>query len=327
MIKKRIVGTELVVSEVVFGTVDLGTRFTQEESFRFLDAYIDMGGNFIDTATFYGNWFPHLERSICEKYVGRWLKTRADKADIIIASKCSHPKSRAEMHVHRLHGDDIRSDIEDTLRNLGTETVDMYYLLRDDETYPAEKIILTLNEEIKKGKIRAIGCSNWRPHRIAKANQFARENGLKGFSANQMMWSLALPNWDIIPDPTLKSMDEECMDFHIQNQNEIAALPYSCMANGYFHKIGEGVEHIHPKASHRFVSNENFRRYQNVLKLSAETGYTVSQIVMGYIMSQPVQTFPIIGFDSVEQLADTIAASDTRLTPEQISFITNTKMI
>jgi aryl-alcohol dehydrogenase-like predicted oxidoreductase len=326
MIRKRITGTDLLVSEVVLGTVDLGTRFDQKESFRMFDAYVEAGGNFIDTATFYGNWFPDLERSVCEKTVGRWLKAHG-KRDVIIASKCSHPVSRARMDLHRLHPEDIRSDLEDTLRNLGTDCVDLYYLLRDDESYPVERVILTLNEEIQKGKIRYIGASNWKPHRIARANEFAYENGLQGFSANQMMWSLALPNWDIIPDPTLVAMDEEGLDFHIQNQKEIAAVPYSCMANGYFHKIGEGVEHLHPKAGHRFVSRENYGRYERVCKLCKETGLTVSQVVMGFIMSQPVQTFPIIGFDDEGQIRDSIAASDTRLTREQIRFLTDGKRL
>ena len=326
MIRKRIAGTDLTVSEVVFGTVDLGTRFDEKESFGFMDAYYEAGGNFIDTATFYGNWFPDLDRSICEKMVGKWLVARG-KRDVIVASKCSHPVSRARMDLHRLHPEDIRSDLEDTLRNLHTDCVDLYYLLRDDERYPVEKVIITLNEEIKKGKIRYIGASNWKPYRIARANEFAAENGLQGFSANQMMWALAVPNWDIIPDPTLVAMDEEGLDYHIAHQREIASVPYSCMANGYFHKIGEGVDHLHPKAGHRFVSRENYQRYQRVLQLSAATGYTISQIVMGYIMSQPVQTFPIIVFDNAEQIIDSIEASDTRLTPEQLRFLTDGKRL
>jgi aryl-alcohol dehydrogenase-like predicted oxidoreductase len=326
MIRKRIVSTELIVSEVVFGTVDLGVRFSEEDSFCFLDAYADMGGNFIDTANFYGNWIPGLEISVCEKIVGRWLKSRG-RRDIIVASKCAHPPDRQHMNIHRLHGKDIREDLENTLRNLHTSTVDLYYLLRDDESYPVENVIITLNEEIKKGKIRYIGASNWRPCRIKRANEFAMENGLQGFSANQMMWSLALPNWDIIPDPTLQAMDEECLDFHIENHYTIAAVPYSCMANGYFHKIGEGFDALHPKAKHRFVSLENYRRCGRLLEFSAKSGYSVSRIVMGYIMSQPIQTFPIIGFDSIDQLRDSIESASTRLTPEQISFLTGGRRI
>jgi aryl-alcohol dehydrogenase-like predicted oxidoreductase len=321
-----IANTDLRVSEVVFGTVDLGTRFSETESFRFLDAYVDMGGNFIDTATFYGNWISSLEKSICEKIVGRWYKSRR-KNDVIIASKCAHPPDRQHMDIHRLHPKDIREDLENTLSNLHADAIDLYYLLRDDEGYGVENIIITLNEEIQKGNIRYIGASNWRPYRIKRANDFAQENGLQGFSANQMMWSLALPNWDIIPDHTLKAMDEECLDFHIKNHIAIAAVPYSCMANGYFHKISEGVSALHPKAQHRFVSLENYRRYQRVMDLGVKTGYSISQIVMGYIMSQPIQTFPIIGFDSEEQLKDSVDAASIRLTPEQISFLTNGKGI
>lgn len=326
MIRKRITGTDLRVSEVVLGTVDLGTRFDQAESFRLMDAYVEAGGNFIDTATFYGNWFPELERSTCEKTVGRWLKARG-RGDVIVASKCAHPVSRERMDLHRLYPEAIRADLEDTLRNLGTDCVDLYYLLRDDERYPVERVILTLNEEIQKGKIRYIGASNWKPYRIARANEFAYENGLQGFYANQMMWSLAVPNWDIIPDPTLVAMDEEGLDFHIKNQKEIAAVPYSCMANGYFHKIEEGVAQLHPKAGHRFVSRENYRRFERVKTLCQKTGLSISQVVMGYIMSQPVQTFPIIGFDDEKQILDSIEASETRLTPEQIQFLTGGKRL
>lgn len=324
MVRKQMQGTDLAVSEVVFGTVDTGTRFNQEESFRFMDAYREMGGNFIDTATFYGNWFEDTERSVCEKTVGRWLKSRG-KGDVIVASKCAHPPDRKHMDIHRLHPEDIRSDLEDTLRNLGVDAVDLYYLLRDDESYPCENVIATLNEEIKKGKIRHIGASNWKPCRIERANKFAAENGMAGFCCNQMMWTLALPNWDIIPDPTLEAMDEECLDFHLRSG--VAVVPYSCMANGYFHKIGEGVEALHPKAGHRFVSEENYMRYMRLMLLSKQTGLTTSQIVMGYIMSQSMPTFPVIGFDTVEQLKDTIDAADTRLSQEQLMFLTGGKRI
>lgn len=312
-------GTSLNVSVLCLGTAEFGAAIPRVDAFGLLDAYTGAGGNFIDTARVYADWRPG-ERSIGEKTIGAWLRQRHGRDRLIIATKGAHP-DLAKMNVPRLAPRDIAADIEASLGNLGVDALDLWYLHRDDEARPAGEIIETLNTQVAAGRIRHFGCSNWRTERIAAAQAFAQAHGLQGFSANQMMWSLASADTKALGDPTLVTMDNRMARLHTETQ--LAAAPYTSQAHGFFHKLASGA--ITSASAFRggvYAGALNRSRYARLRELRARTGLSLTQLVLGYLMAQPFPTAPVIGPATIAQLMDSMTAADVTLSAADAAFLT-----
>ncbi len=311
-------GTTLTVSALCLGTAEFGANISRADAFGLLDAYTAAGGNFIDTAKVYADWRPGA-RSIGEKTIGAWLRQRHGRDRLIIATKGAHP-DLARMNVPRLAPRDISADIEASLRNLGADGLDLWYLHRDDETRPVGEIIETLNAQVAAGWIRHFGCSNWRTERIAEAQAYAQAHGLQGFSVNQMLWSLAVANPKALGDPTLVAMDSAMARLHAETG--LAAVPYTSQAHGFFHKLASGA--ITSAAAFRggvYAGALNRTRYARLLELRARTGLSLTQLVLGYLIAQPFPTVPVIGPASIVQLMDSLTAADMTLSAGDVAFL------
>jgi aryl-alcohol dehydrogenase-like predicted oxidoreductase len=267
MIYRNIKGTDLNASCICLGTADFGGNVGKEESFRLLDAFSDMGGNFIDTAHVYGNWIPG-ERSTSEKMLGMWLKERKVRGKLIIATKGAHPEL-SSMHIPRMSPAEIQTDLNESLEYLGVDSIDLYWLHRDDPNRPVGEILETLNEQVRKGKIRYFGCSNWKTSRLKEAMEYASKHGLKGFAARQNQWSLAKVNPGVIKDPTVRQMDEEAVEYH--KQTGLAAVPYTSQARGYFTRMARGEEaKIKDWVKATYCNAENDLRLERVKRVAKD---------------------------------------------------------
>ncbi len=136
------------------------------------------------------------------------------------------------MHIPRLSPHDIVADLDESLHCLQTESIELYWLYRDDPERPVADILETLNSPVTQGKIRYFGCSNWRVERIEEAIHYATEHGLTGFVGNQGMWSFAVPN--PIEDSRIAPMDDQTLDFH--RETGLAIVAYTSQAHGFFSK-------------------------------------------------------------------------------------------
>jgi aryl-alcohol dehydrogenase-like predicted oxidoreductase len=314
----RLPGTELTPAAISLGSTHVGSRIDRDTSFRLFDVYLEAGGNFIDTANVYGDWLPG-ERSISEKTVGAWLRSRKARDKVILATKGAHPELET-MHIPRMSRAEIVQDLNESLESLQTDVVDLYWLHRDDPQRPVGDILETLNEQVKAGKIRYFGCSNWRTERIRTARAYASEHGLHGFVANQTMWSLAAVDLAGIKDKTMVAMDEEMVRYH--RQAGLPAVAYSSQANGLFHKMAQGTwDRMDPGVRGMYQVEANRRRLERIQRLAADTGLSVTQIVLGYLQSQPFVTIPIVGSRTVEQLFDSLQAAGVTLTPDQVRYL------
>jgi aryl-alcohol dehydrogenase-like predicted oxidoreductase len=315
MIYTTLPGTDLRVSSLCLGTADFGSTIDELTAFRMLDFFLDSGGNFIDTAKIYADWLPG-ERSVSEKTIGRWLRQSGKRHRVLLATKGANPHLET-MLTPRLSRAEILSDLDASLRHLGVEVIDLYWLHRDDPARPVEEILETLNEAVRRGKIRAFGCSNWSVERIHAAHEAASAHALMPFVADQMFWNLAVVEASSMGDPTLVAMDEPLYRYH--RETGLAAIPYSSQANGFFHKMAQGqVDALTPLHREMYLHAENLARFQRADRLSRETGLTMTQIILGYLLSQPFPTVPIIGPRTPDQLADSLSAAEIRLAPEQI---------
>jgi aryl-alcohol dehydrogenase-like predicted oxidoreductase len=314
----RLPNTTLDVSSLCLGTSEFGSQVDRATAFQLLDEFVAAGGNFIDTANVYGDWVPGTKSS-SEKMIGAWLAERGQRDKIVIATKGAHPLL-ASMDVPRCAPHEIVHDIEQSLRHLKTDVIDLFWMHRDDPTRPAGEIIETLAAQVQTGKIRSYGCSNWRVERIAAANAYAAARGLPGFVADQMLWNAARLDNAALPDKTMVAMDEALYRYH--EETGLAAIPYSSQAHGLLHKMAAGNSAA-IRASHNAIYPPvaNQRRALALQTLAEELDVSFTAIVLGYLQSQPFVTVPIIGVRTLPHLHDSLAGDGVWLDEEQRDLI------
>ena len=310
--------TDLRVSEICLGAGPLGGDLNRSDSFALLDAFVEQGGNFIDTAHVYSDWIPG-EKSRSEKLIGAWRHERSHGSKLVIGTKGAHPLLES-MLTPRLSPQEIVTDLDESLTFLQMATIDLYWLHRDDISRPVAEIVDTLNAQVKAGKIRYFGASNWSADRLREAQDYAAHSGQQAFSANQPLWNLAVIDHAAMPDKTMVAMDASLINFHRANQ--LAAVPYTSQANGLFDRIAKGTwDKLGPAAQRTYPEAANRARYERIRQVAAQTGKTINQIVLAYLINQPFVTVPIIGTKRLDQLTDSLQAAGVILTPEQLQFL------
>jgi aryl-alcohol dehydrogenase-like predicted oxidoreductase len=309
---------DLHPASICLGTADLGSSVNKKESYAILDAYLDLGGNFLDTAKVYADWLPG-ERSISEKLLGEWMHQRRNRQRIVLATKGAHP-DLATMHLPRMTRAEIEADLHASLRHLQSEVIDLYWLHRDDPARPVEDILTTLNDAVRAGKIRYFGCSNWRVARLREANEYAATHGLHGFSANQPLWNMAVIDAQALGDPTIVTMDNDMWKYHRETQ--LPAIPFSAGANGLFQKLEKGAyRSLDPILQQVYGSPANLIRFERALQLASRHNLTITQVVLGFLRSQPFPVHPIVGPKTITQLRDCMTATGVQLEEPEISYM------
>lgn len=313
--------TSLQVSSLCLGTADFGAGVSEELSFRLLDQFAEAGGNFLDTAAIYADWTPAGKGS-SERMLGKWVRTRGNRKDIVLATKGGHPELKS-MTFPRLKRPNVHADLNDSLRNFNVETIDLYYLHRDNPNQPVEEILDYLEGFVSAGKIRYYAFSNWTLDRAEEARQVAGENGYRGFIANQPLWSLAQPDMTKT-DSTLVAMDEPTREWH--TAHGIAAIPYSSQANGYFSKLADDETRISAGQRKMYDSELNHHRFEVLQSIRQQTGLSVTQVVLGYLLGQPFPVVPVVGCKTEAHLSDSLSAAEVHLTTEQVQALTDGKV-
>ncbi len=315
-------GTDLELSLISLGTVPLGGDVDEQQAFRLLDTYAELGGNFVDTAAVYSDWLGQGNR-VAETRIGRWLQSRGMADQMIVATKGAHPRLET-MGRPRLSRQDILDDARRSRERLTVETIPLYYLHRDDPNRDVAEIVEALAELVDEGVVRYVACSNWRLDRIRRAMTFAAERRLPTFVANQMRWSLARINPESQSDPTLVEMDPQMHRYHTETQ--LAAVPYSSQAQGFFSgDYGPDIPEPATKGGHKIVSyyysEINFHRLRRVNLMADMLGRPSTHIALAWLLSQPFAVFPIIGTSRIDHLRQSCAAASLRLTPAQVAWI------
>ena len=311
--RQRLPQTDLEISALCYGTGMFGSSTTEEDADRLFTLFRDAGGNFFDTAHCYGFWSP-AGTGASERVLGTLIRRHRCRDHVVIATKGGHPavepdypRPDAFLSPEVVHG-----DIEDSLRNLRVETLDLYYLHRDDTRVPVGEIIEMLNAEIAAGRLRSLGASNWSIQRIAEANAYADAHRLHGFVASQPQWNLSRTNLVTTDDPTMRSMTPEDLRWHRARQ--FPAIPYSSTACGYFATGGvSGAESFDNP-----ISRGRLARAQT---LAAELGRTPNQIALAYLHVQEFPVIPIAGASKPAHLQDALAATTLTLTGAQRDWL------
>jgi len=302
----------LEISQLAVGHGNIGHPDQGKFSRWYLDEYFAAGGNCIDTARLYGD-------GTCERPVGEYIK-KYPRDKVVVITKCAHYDYHVHPIVHRLAPDDIRFDINTSLAELDVDYIDVMFLHRDDIRRPVEEIMSTLHEFVKAGKVRMLGASNWTAGRIKEANDFANTNGLTPFSVSQIQYSLAVTTPGVTDDLSHVIMDN--IEYHWYKDNNFPVMCWSATGHGFFSKLANGEEQREWVRKRYNWTQENYRRFERIKKLSEELNVPVGTLAVSYLMSdEDVPTIPIVGFSSAEQFEETMLALNVHLTREQRRFL------
>lgn len=312
--------TTLTLPSLAFGTASFDNPSDKSDYKSFLSRYCELGGDCIDTARAYCGWKEDAD-GLSEETIGEWLeeKGKSFRDSITLVTKGGHPRYE-DMLVSRMSEEEIRSDIEASLKALKTDYVDIYYLHRDDQTIPVEEIMPILHKLVLEGKTRTVGASNWTTGRIEKANRFARENGLTPFIVSQINYSLAHLSRGSLGDMTQVCMDTE--QFAWYRKNDFPVMAFSPQAKGFFSKMISG-EAMPTAFEHSYISTANLARLAKVKELSGKTGLSPAAIVLGYLNSQPIKVSSVFGVTKLYQLDDSMTAADVVFDDKTMAFLDN----
>lgn len=304
----RLGRTGLKVSRLCLGTMTFGLQIDEAAALAILDRSADAGVTFIDTADVYplGGGVELAGRT--EEIVGRWLKGRRDQ--FVVATKAfgrtgPRPWDAGNSRRH------IMDAVDESLRRLGTDYIDLYQLHQDDPETPLDETLEALNDLVSAGKVRYIGCSNFLAYRLARAIGRSEALGIARFESVQPRYNLLFREFE-------RELFPLCLE------EKIGVIPYNPLAGGMLsgkHDAtkppGEGTRFTIPNAGpmyqERYWHQNVFEAVNAFVQVARDAGLKPATLAIAWVLSNPAITAPIIGASRADQLDDTLAALDVTL--------------
>jgi aryl-alcohol dehydrogenase-like predicted oxidoreductase len=297
--------TGLKVAPICLGGNVFGWTADEATSFRVLDAYLDAGGNFIDTANTYSRFAPGNKGGESETILGRWMQTRGTRDRVVIATKAGGQMGPGpnESGTSRAH---LMAAVEASLRRLQTDYIDLYQIHFDSPETPLEETLRTLDDLVRQGKVRYIGASNFLAWRLTKALWVSDKHGYVRFDSLQPLYNL------IDRDGFERELLALCRD------QEIGVIPYSSLASGFLSGKYRRDHELPttPRAAgvqRRYLNERGFAVLDAVDAVAAQTGATPAQVAIAWLLHRPAITAPIVSATSTEQLGELLGALDVSL--------------
>jgi aryl-alcohol dehydrogenase-like predicted oxidoreductase len=306
--------TGLKVSRICLGTMNFGWSADEPTSQQIMDAAFDAGINFFDTADIYSNWSPGNPGGVSEEIIGRWLKTK-NRREVIIATKV-RGRMWAGVNGEGLSRHHIIHAVEDSLRRLQTNYIDLYQMHWYDKETPIEETLRALDDLVSAGKVRYIGISNYPAWRIMQALWISDVHNLVRFESLQ-------PHYSMFHRKEYEAeMAEVCQTY------EIGVIPYSPLAAGFATgKYQRGAQQVDSTRSEsglirRLIDSVQAYDAMDIAREIARThSVPVAQIALAWMLAKPAITAPIIGARSVDQLNELIGAPDVKLSADEIKHL------
>lgn len=308
-------GVTTPAAVVCLGVSEFGTRFDEAASFALLDRFAEHGGNFYDSAHVYADWVPG-GAGASERTLGNWLRSRGVRSRSVVATKGGHPRLET-MGVSRLRPEDLARDIEESLARLRTDAIDLYYVHRDDPAIPVGEIMDALEQERGRGRLRAVGASNWTTPRLQAAADYTAAKGTPSFVASQIAWSLARTNGasDTVGAGHAVAMDDAGYAYYARHA--VPVIPYTSQAGGFFaHPYDEGERRY--AAYHGAANGRSWNRVQ---ELAEVVGISPNCVALAYLLNDPVCGAVVVGAHTPEQIRDSCQASGVVLDPARRAIL------
>ncbi len=312
MTLRRLGSTDLKIAPLVLGGNVFGWTADRAASFAVLDAFVDGGGTMIDTADVYSAWVDGHRGGESETMIGEWLRTSGKRDKVQIATKVGMlPGEGGE----KLAPARIAAACEASLRRLGTDHIDLYYAHQDDDAVPQEAVLAAFGSLIDAGKIRVLGASNFSAARLKSAVDLSRDSDLPRIHVLQ-------PEYNLV---SRHKFEGELQDFCVTEN--IAVLPYYGLASGFLTGKYRTKEDLAQSVRGGGMADLLAGRGAAVLEamdtVASESGATLAQIALAWLIAQPGVTAPIASATGAAQLQDLLPAMTLELSKDQLERLTN----
>ena len=309
MQKRKLGKSDLEFVPIAFGGNVFGWTADEATSHKLLDAFVDAGFSFVDTADVYSRWFPGNKGGESETVIGTWLKKDPSKRDkIVLATKCG-----LGLPSGALSAKNIKESVDASLKRLNTDRIDLFQSHKDDKDTPQEETLSTYGELMKAGKIRFIGASNFDAPRLAEAAKIAKEKGLPRYESLQ-------PHYNLLERPLYEgALEDECL------KQGIGVIPYYSLASGFLTgkyrseadvgsaQRGAGVKkYINPKGTAVLKALDDAAK---------NNGATLAQVALAWLLQRKAITAPIVSATSLKQLDDVLNSTTLELDPESVAAL------
>ena len=312
MIKRRLGSSDLQIAPLVLGGNVFGWTADRTASFAVLDAFVAGGGTMIDTADVYSAWVPGHTGGESERMIGEWLAASGKREAVLIATKVGMlPGEGGE----KLNPVRIAAACEASLQRLGTDRIDLYFAHQDDEDTPQEAALEAFAKLVDAGKVRVLGASNFHAARLKSANEKARAAGLPRYDALQ-------PEYNLV---SRHKFEGELQDYCVE-QN-VGVVPYYGLASGFltgkYRTSDDLKKSVRGGRMGDLLAGKGKPMLDALDAVAAETGATLAQLSLAWIIAQPGLTAPIASATSAQQLDELLPAMTLTLSDDQLERLTN----
>jgi aryl-alcohol dehydrogenase-like predicted oxidoreductase len=311
---RRLGRTGLKVSPLCLGSMNFGWTADEKTSFAVMDAFAEAGGNFIDTADIYSRWVDGNDGGVSEQVIGRWLRARGNRSQMIIATKVRGQMGPGpnDQGLSRRH---IFDACDASLRRLQSDTIDLYQTHFFDAETPIDETLEALDRLVQQGKVRYIGCSNHPTWRLMRALWTSDKYGLARYDSIQ-------PHYNLVHRSEFEQeLAEVCQAYGI------GIIPYSPLAGGFltgkYSREGDTDSVRAEGVRDRYFNDAGWKVLDAVRAVAGELDTTPLAVSLAWLLAQPGMTAPIFGANTVEQLRGSLAALDVDLTAEQMETLNN----
>jgi aryl-alcohol dehydrogenase-like predicted oxidoreductase len=310
MEKRRLGQSSLEVPPITFGCNVFGWTADEQSSFALLDAWVDAGLNFLDTADVYSRWHPGNTGGDSELIIGKWLKARGNRDKIVLATKLGIEMAPGKKGLSLAY---MQTAVEDSLRRLQTDYIDLYQSHRDDPDTPIEETLSAYADLIKAGKVREIGASNFSAARLAESLKISSEKGLPRYQSLQPLYSLVERAEFEGP------LEDLCL------AETIGVIGYYSLASGFLtgkYKSRADMEgRTRGPRVEKYLNDYGFGVVKALEEVAARYEAKPGQIALAWLIARPSVTAPIASATNLEQLAELVEAAEIDLDAESIEKI------
>mgnify|MGYP003577180828 CR=1 FL=1 len=301
----------LLVSPLCLGGNVFGWTVDERTSFSLLDAWVDAGFNFIDTADVYSTWVPGHAGGESETVIGNWLRVGRRRDKVGLATKVGMDMGGGRVGLKAAR---IQAAVEDSLRRLQTDCIDLYQAHKDDPDTPLEETLEAFARLVKQGKVRAIGASNYDAQRLARALEASRRVGLPRFESLQPLYNLC---------------DRAAFEDELQplcEREGLGVIPYYALAAGFLtgkYRTPEdaGKSARGAKTTKSYLNGRGLGILAALDDVAARLESTPGQVAIAWLMAQPGVTAPIASATSLHQLQDLVRAARLQLDAQALATL------
>ncbi len=308
--KRKVGNSGIEVAPLMLGGNVFGWNIDEPTSFTVLDSFVDGGFDFVDTADVYSAWKPGNKGGESETVIGNWMKSRGNRAKVIIATKVGMELAPDKKGLSSAY---IMRAVEDSLVRLQTDYIDLYQSHKDDLETPLEESLAAYDHLIKQGKVRAIGASNYTGARLTDALGVSAANGLVSYTCLQ-------PHYNLYE----RTGYEEDLE-KVALANNLGVIPYFSLASGFltgkYRSEADFGKSARGGNMGKYLNERGFRILDALDAVAKEYATKPAMVALAWLMARPSITAPIASATNVDQVAELIMATRLTLSADAIELL------